>query len=57
MSSLGPILLKLISSVPEDYSIIRVEIREDECYGEALIESPNGTPQTWYYNDNAEGWQ
>lgn len=56
MNNLGPILSKLISSVPEGYTIIRVKIREDEGFGEAIVESPNGNPQTWYYSDNAEGW-
>lgn len=57
MDKLNPILSRLFSSVLEGYSILRLEIREDEGYGQAIIENPSGTPQTWYYNENAEGWQ
>lgn len=51
------ILEKLLNIVGEDSSIIRVNIREDENYGTAIIQSPNGTPQCWDYNDGTGTWE
>ena len=51
------ILEKLLIAMSGDYKIIRVTIREDEHYGKAIVENPNGTPQTWDYNKDSDIWE
>ena len=51
------ILESLLKSIKEGYTILRVKIEEDACYGRAIIESPNGTPQTWFYNKELNCWE
>lgn len=50
------ILEKLIDNVPKDYSIIRVDIKEDENYGFAIIQRSDGTPQNWSYDRALGVW-
>lgn len=38
------------------FGIVRVTIREDEDFGEAIIERPDGTPQTWFWDKEREDW-
>jgi len=41
----------------KEYSLLRVTIREDEEFGEAIIELPNGTPQTWEWDKENDIWR
>lgn len=54
---MGIILKKLIDSLEEGFTIIRVNIKEDEGFGEAIIQGPNGTPSSWSYNKEFEDWE
>lgn len=38
------------------YDLIRVEIKEDEEFGEAIIQMPNRTPQNWRWNKIVDIW-
>lgn len=54
---MGDILKKLFDSIPSTSFIVRIEIREDEEYGKAIVERFDGTPQTWEYNNETGCWQ
>lgn len=51
------ILWKLLLSLGDGYKLVRVNVKEDENYGEALIENPNGTPSHWSYNSEIGIWE
>lgn len=51
------ILEKLFDVVDRDYKIVRVNVREDENYGTAIVENPSGTPQGWEYNSRSGNWE
>ena len=51
------ILEKLLVAFDGDYKIIGVNIKEDEDYGTAIVENPNGTPQQWNYNNDLGIWE
>lgn len=53
---MGKILKSLIEDLGENYTIVRVTIRGDEQFGEAIIESVNGTPSTWHYIKEMQCW-
>lgn len=48
---------QLIENIGNEYRCVRLQIREDENFGEAIIEAPNGCPQDWFYNNKTEDWE
>lgn len=38
-------------------NLVRVIIREDKQFGEAIIEDETGTPRTWTWNNELNIWE
>ena len=53
---MNSILERLLNTLEEGFSIIRLTILEDENYGKAIIQRPDGTPQTWLYDKDKGIW-
>lgn len=54
---MGIVLKRLIDSLEDGFVVIRVNIKEDEYFGEAIVQAPNGTPSSWSYNKELEVWE
>lgn len=48
---------ELMIRLGDDYYCIRLQIKEDENFGKAIIETPNGYPQEWEYNGKTHEWE
>lgn len=48
---------QLLKNIGSKYNCVRLQIREDENFGEAIIEAPNGCPQGWIYNSETNDWE